>query len=76
MCCAITTYWEQLEGEGWTSQLFPISEDGLAAWVDSIRAHASQVSTFWADDLAMRQAVTNYLHSNAESACGESLALE
>ncbi len=59
-----TTFGEQLEREGWSSRLFPITEDGLAAWVDSISAHASQVSTFWANDLAMRQVVADYLNSS------------
>jgi LmbE family N-acetylglucosaminyl deacetylase len=54
---------EQLEQQGWTSQVFPISTDGLAAWHDSICAHRSQISTFWTDELAMRQAVTHYLNS-------------
>jgi LmbE family N-acetylglucosaminyl deacetylase len=55
---------EQMEAEGWVSQVFPISQDGLEAWLDSISAHASQISTFWENDLAMRQAVADYLHSN------------
>jgi hypothetical protein len=55
---------EQMEGDGWVSQLFPISPSGLAAWMDSISAHASQISTFWENDLAMRQAVADYLNTN------------
>jgi LmbE family N-acetylglucosaminyl deacetylase len=55
---------EQMEQEGWVSQVFPISQGGLAAWLDSISAHGSQISTFWASDLEMRQAVTEYLHWN------------
>ncbi len=54
----------QMEQEGWISQLFPISADGLAAWLEAISAHGSQISTFWANDLAMRQAITNYLSTN------------
>ncbi len=53
---------EQMEQEGWASQLFLISQEGLVAWQDSISAHGSQISTFWASDLAMRQAVTDYLN--------------
>ncbi|MFZ2095078.1 MAG: PIG-L family deacetylase [Anaerolineales bacterium] len=52
---------EQLEQEGWASQVFPISQDGLAAWQDSINAHRSQISTYWLDELAMRRAITEYL---------------
>jgi LmbE family N-acetylglucosaminyl deacetylase len=55
---------EQMEQEGWVSQDFPISGDGLSAWMDSISAHGSQISTFWASDLDMRQAITDYLRSN------------
>ena len=54
----------QMEQEGWISQLFPISADGLAAWMDAISAHGSQISTFWANDLDMRQAITDYLYAN------------
>jgi len=52
---------EQMEQEGWVSQVFPISLEGLEAWQDSVSAHASQISTFWVSDLAMRQAVADYL---------------
>jgi LmbE family N-acetylglucosaminyl deacetylase len=55
---------DQMEQKGWVSQVFPISADGLSAWMDSINAHASQISTFWASDLDMRRAITDYLHSN------------
>jgi LmbE family N-acetylglucosaminyl deacetylase len=55
---------EQMEAEGWANQVFPISQDGLAAWIDSISAHASQISTFWENEITMHQAVTDYLRSN------------
>ena len=55
---------DQMEQEGWVSQVFPISGDGLSAWMDSISAHGSQISTFWASDLDMRQAIADYFHSN------------
>jgi LmbE family N-acetylglucosaminyl deacetylase len=55
---------EQMEREGWGSQVFHISEDGLAAWMDAISAYGSQISTFWVSDLDMRQAITDYLRSN------------
>jgi LmbE family N-acetylglucosaminyl deacetylase len=55
---------DQMERDGWIKQLFPISAGGLAAWTDSISAHASQISTFWENDLAMRLAVADYLHCN------------
>jgi LmbE family N-acetylglucosaminyl deacetylase len=50
--------------EGWLSQVFPISQDGLVAWQDSIAAHASQISTFWMDEHVMRMAVSDYLGEN------------
>jgi LmbE family N-acetylglucosaminyl deacetylase len=56
---------EQMEQCGWERHIFPISSAGLSAWMDSISAHTSQISTFWADDLAMRQAITEYWQSHA-----------
>lgn len=41
-------------------QLHPVSERGLAAWQQSIAAHASQLSTFWQDETEMRSAVRTY----------------
>jgi LmbE family N-acetylglucosaminyl deacetylase len=55
---------EQLEQEGWISQTFPISQEGLVAWQDSIADHASQISTFWKDELEMRVALSDYLEQN------------
>ena len=56
------TMLERMNAEGWANEVFPISAAGLAAWEDSISAHASQVSTFWSNDLTMRQGVADYLH--------------
>jgi LmbE family N-acetylglucosaminyl deacetylase len=39
---------------------FTVSEAGLEAWVASIAAHASQISTFWSDEQAMRAAIRAY----------------
>ena len=55
---------EHMEQEGWVSQVFPISQEGLVAWQDSIAAHVSQISTFWMDEREMRLAVSNYLEKN------------
>ncbi len=55
---------EQMAQAGWVSQVFPISGDGLAAWMDSVSAHGSQISTFWVNDLDMRRAITDYLQTN------------
>ena len=55
---------ESMQQEGWLSQVFPISLDGLTAWQDSIVAHGSQISTFWKGELEMRLAVSDYLEQN------------
>jgi LmbE family N-acetylglucosaminyl deacetylase len=58
----------KLERAGWETHLNPVSEAGLQAWVRSVAAHQSQVSTFWHQDAArripaedaMRAAITTY----------------
>jgi LmbE family N-acetylglucosaminyl deacetylase len=55
---------DRMEQEGWINRVFPVSGDGLSAWMDSISAHGSQISTFWVSDLDMRRAIGDYLHSN------------
>jgi LmbE family N-acetylglucosaminyl deacetylase len=52
---------ENMEQEGWISQVFSISQEGLAAWQESISAHSSQISTFWAGEQEMRLAINAYL---------------
>ncbi len=52
---------EKMKSEGWESQIIPISSEGLAGWQDSISAHHSQISTFWAGEGEMRQAIKDYL---------------
>lgn len=54
---------EVLRTDGWQSQVFPISEAGLASWQASIAAHRSQISTFWPDLEAMREAIRSYCQS-------------
>ena len=39
---------------------FPISEPALEAWIQSIAAHASQLSTFWPDEESLRQSIRSY----------------
>lgn len=58
-----STQLDQLMRDGWQSQVFAISMDGLEAWIDSVGAHASQISTFWSDEPVMRQAISDYWHS-------------
>jgi LmbE family N-acetylglucosaminyl deacetylase len=55
---------ENMEQKGWISQVFPISQEGLAAWQDSIAAHTSQISTFWMDEREMQLKVSDYLDEN------------
>ena len=49
-----------LRQDGWDSVVYSISPAGLAAWQESIAAHASQISTFWPDLDAMRAAIKAY----------------
>ncbi len=55
---------EELQGQGWKSRRFPVSEAGLQAWISSIEAHTSQISTFWPDLEAMRSAMRTYWEEN------------
>lgn len=55
---------EQMMNAGWRYKTFPISAGGLAAWQEAIAAHASQISTFWADEPAMRLSIEGYLRMN------------
>lgn len=47
---------------GMSSKVFPISQEGLAAWEASVAAHASQISTFWGDEAEMRAALRRYCY--------------
>jgi LmbE family N-acetylglucosaminyl deacetylase len=51
---------EKLKSEGLESHTFTVSKQGLVAWQDSIAAHASQISTFWASENEMRQAIIEH----------------
>jgi LmbE family N-acetylglucosaminyl deacetylase len=55
---------EYMSQEEWVSQVFPVSQEGLAAWQDSIATHASQISTFWMNEQEMRLAVGDYFVEN------------
>lgn len=52
---------DQLRLSGWSANCFPVSQPGLQAWQEAVAAHASQISTFWADEAEMRQAIQTYL---------------
>jgi len=55
---------DSFESNGWESQIYTISDEGLVAWQDSISAHTSQISTFWANEAEMRQVVGQYMLEN------------
>ena len=40
--------------------LFPISNNGIRGWIESIGAHVSQVSSFWPNTETMQEAIYNY----------------
>jgi LmbE family N-acetylglucosaminyl deacetylase len=46
--------------EGWEMQIFSLTEAELQAWVESVAAHTSQISTFWSDLNAMEAAIREY----------------
>jgi LmbE family N-acetylglucosaminyl deacetylase len=50
-----------LRASGWRSTSFKISQDALGAWCESIAAHKSQLSTFWAEQDEMCSQVESYL---------------
>jgi hypothetical protein len=50
----------ELEQAGWKRENFRLAAAGLKAWQDAVAAHASQISTFWADELVMRMAIAEY----------------
>lgn len=52
-----------IEAQGWQAQVNPISSEGLQAWQSAVAAHASQISSFWPDLLAMRAAIQSYCES-------------
>ena len=54
---------ETLRQSGWQSTIIPVSEAGLEAWIESVAAYASQLSTFWPDDASMRAALRDYWQS-------------
>lgn len=45
---------------GWQRRHFKLTPAALAAWQNAVAAHASQISTFWSDELDMRLAITDY----------------
>jgi LmbE family N-acetylglucosaminyl deacetylase len=54
---------ETLRQSGWQSIDFHVSETGLEAWIASIAAYTSQVSTFWPDTPSLRASMRDYWQS-------------
>lgn len=50
----------QLELSGWRPRSFQISRDAMTAWSRAIASYASQISTFWPDEAAMRASLASY----------------
>jgi LmbE family N-acetylglucosaminyl deacetylase len=55
---------EALHQSGWQSVDFPVSEAGLEAWIASVAAYTSQVSTFWPDAVHMRASMRDFWQSS------------
>ena len=51
---------QALAQAGWQPACSPLSTLALTAWQDCVAAHASQISTFWVDEAAMRTAIAEY----------------
>jgi LmbE family N-acetylglucosaminyl deacetylase len=50
--------------ESWVAETFPISEEGMQAWLKSVSAHQSQLSTFWKTPREMESDFRNYVKNN------------
>lgn len=59
----LTSQLESLSQSGWQTADFPVSEAGLEAWIASIAAYASQLSTFWPDAPTMRKSMRDFWQS-------------
>jgi LmbE family N-acetylglucosaminyl deacetylase len=46
----------------WKLHTYPVSEDGVQAWLRAVAAYASQISTFWQDLDSMRADLSAYAH--------------
>ena len=44
----------------WTGEIFDISEPGLERWWRGARVYASQLSTFWKDEAALREEIEGF----------------
>lgn len=55
---------KNLSPEGWTNKIFSISGQGYQAWLNSVLAHQSQISSFWRNKQEMNTAFRQYLQKN------------
>ncbi|NMC12485.1 MAG: PIG-L family deacetylase [Chloroflexi bacterium] len=53
---------EDVTNKDWTSKAFKISSQGYQAWLNSVVAHKSQISTFWKNKQKMNLDFRQYLH--------------
>jgi LmbE family N-acetylglucosaminyl deacetylase len=51
---------EAVQSQGWLPQVFPVSKDGLEAWIKAVAAYESQISTFWQDFDEMKASLRAY----------------
>jgi LmbE family N-acetylglucosaminyl deacetylase len=50
------------DGAGWESVIIPLDEEALAAKIEAVSQHASQIRTFWVDADSMAAALRDYTH--------------
>lgn len=51
---------KERQAAGLEGVTYPVSLAGVMAWIDSVAAHQSQLSTFWPDLETMREAILDY----------------
>lgn len=49
---------------GYSKRVYPISQNALKAWQDSIAAYSSQINSFWQDEAEMRDELADYCQRN------------
>jgi LmbE family N-acetylglucosaminyl deacetylase len=60
---------DELRQAGWLETTFPISEAGLAGWIQSIAEHRSQISTFWHQDSGRRIPAMDLMKESVRRYC-------
>lgn len=49
-----------LQQSGWGAQTWPISSQGMQAWVQAVWEHQSQISTFWSGQAEVQAQIASY----------------